>query len=195
MALFNKAQQASKFGGGIARSFISYKIMFIFAFVILLNSVIISIEQRSIEPGLRDLGDRVLNPLIDLQEKSEEIIKNKGFFNAEDGFISKTGKTFLTYIQFLSPIFTLILWFKVFFFIGKHFIIMDTSRTFNAGLTAFMMLYIVQVLFIMFFSGEEISINMLYIPFKAIITMIKALPFLVPSAVDGFNKVLGNQTG
>lgn len=83
-------------------------ILGVFLAFILINSIIIGFEQKSIDPVIQDLGDRFLNPLLTLQEESNKL------FIEDTSQLSLFDKLF-SYWDFFSCIYVIYLWLWIIF--------------------------------------------------------------------------------
>jgi hypothetical protein len=199
MGIFTSALPAAKFGvrtGWSWTSKIKFLLMSIFFAVLLINAVIISIQAHSIEPGLKDIGGRLLFTTENLNTESLKIISNGGVFPNTGEFFKDIWIMFIILSGLLTSIFIIYIWLKLFSFVAKHMIIFDDSKTAVSYIIATGIFFGLQVALIVFFTDKSPTI-----PFIAFSNFIKAIPFAFSpmakiadkiSGTEGFNETINN---
>lgn len=161
-------------------------LLFLVITVILINAVIISIETGSIEPGIKEVGNRFLLVTETLGEQSREIIQNQGTYNPDDSFF----KAFLDFSKNFYNIFESIIiiyfWMKIFTLLIMYTIISDSSKQTASFLVAIIIFFAMQIIFILAFTDKSITA-----PFNAFMDFARAIPYIFKPAVKIVSQVSG----
>jgi len=159
--------------------------LFILFLIIIINSVIISIEAGSIEPGLKDLGQRFMAPTQKLGEESRDIISRQGIYDEDEPFLKSIWQFILKISSLTSSIVIILLWLKALVFV---FLIvgMDTSKRPFAYLLAILFFILVQVPLSMMQGGSWMT------PISAFIDFIRAIQYIVKPIVKIGDKLNAN---
>jgi len=181
--MINSVKTASS---GIAKIF-GNKVFMIFMIFILLNIVIIGIENKSIEPALQELGERLFSPTVVIDDFFKNIIENKGIlFDSNAVFKSSLGLILFVF-TLISQLYLMIAWICLLSFAIKHVIISDSSKTFASILISIILFMLIQVIYILIFRKEVSP----WVPITVFIDMFKAAPYIVKPIVksDAFQQI------
>lgn len=128
------------------------RIFFIFSTIIslLVTGIGLWNEHHQIEPILEEMGN-VFNPLYTLSENSEKFIDN-GLFVNTGHYLKDIWQFFKNIYSILEPIIIFYIWMYYLTMFSTHIVIGDTSRKFNAILSAFIIFFFIQFLYIGVFT-------------------------------------------
>lgn len=169
------ARVASK-GIWIKRFFI-FTIMFIVFMIIFANAIVQSVQQRSFQPIVDDLGFRWLQTTFALEEESQTIIDQGGVYEANSGFFGSSGQAFFSISGTLGPILIIYVWIRVLMYIAARSPLSgDISQWGNHLAIAVTFFFFLQILILLLFGHGGQSF---VIPFRAFWTFFKAIPFIL----------------
>jgi magnesium-transporting ATPase (P-type) len=171
---------------GLAKIFGNKVFMFFMVFI-LLNVIIIGIENKSIEPALQELGERLFSPTVVIDDFLKNIIDNKGIlFDSSDVFKSSFG-LILFVITLISQFYLMIAWICLLSFVIKHVLISDSSKAFASILISIILFILIQIIYILIFRKEVSP----WVPITVFIDMFKAAPYIVKPIVksDAFQQI------
>jgi len=178
MSLWTILKSIGTFGGKTTWGFFTkfrIGIMFIVFTIIFTQSIILSAQQKSINPLIEDIGGRFFLVTNDLNNKSLEIIESRGIKIDRDlGFFKSFYKYISTYWSFIESLFLIYFWLTILELIILYLFIFDTSKTPTAWLFAIMFFFLGQMIFIVMYLGKDAYL----IPFTAFINMFVAFAYL-----------------
>jgi hypothetical protein len=86
----------------------------LFLVILLSHAVLVSIREKSIEPGLKEAGKRFTSSTIDLNNQSLAILDRQGFYDGSDGRLKGLWRTTWLYLSIFSSIFIIWMWITIF---------------------------------------------------------------------------------
>lgn len=103
------------------------RLLFFFMLFILINTIIISIQEKSLHPAIDDLGERFLTPTLKVQEMSLEAIDDGGLYHRSNNLWGGMIDYVLDMWGILTQFYIILMWISV---IGMFltFLMMDTSK-------------------------------------------------------------------
>lgn len=177
----NMLQQTSSFG---FKFLFKWSFLFFWILLLLINAIIISLQAGTIEVGLKDIGNRLLLPTIQLGEDSREIVKSGGII-IEDSF----WKTFQNYLSLILNLYTICMWIYVFTWIwGKT--PFTNGLSFTNLFLGFLTFLVIMLLFNAYY-GKYAFIE----PIKAIFwDFPRILPYIVSKTKETIDPLYNNIT-
>ncbi len=112
------------------------RLLFFFMLFILINSLVIGIEARSLTPVISDLGTRFLTPTLRIQEQSLAIIENQGIYQKTPKFWGGVWAFISTIWGTITQFYIILMWISVLSKIILVFPLMDKSKSAPAMLFA-----------------------------------------------------------
>lgn len=155
----------------------------IFFMFLILNAILISVEERNIGAGLKDLGERVFSPTTVIYDTTNNILENEGVYQQTGNFLSDIWNFFTIYLALFSSIYAIWMWLVVWSKLWLWFFVQDTSKQTLAYICAFFTIITLQLLYIAFFV--EASLESIMIPIMAFVNLFRSLPYLV-NPIKGF---------
>ena len=175
-------------GLGFLRKLWIFMIIFFF-FVLLLNSIVIGIRERDINPALSYLGGKFLAPTLKLGAASNQIIQNSGVVvEEESGFVKRSFDKTLVYTDIISSLIIIYLWIYVLSSLIAWSPFSNTSLWFINHSLAIIFFLFAQML-IMAIQGHSVMIplNCFWSFFKALFYMVPAMSTVGDKLVKGVN--------
>lgn len=149
-------------------------LMFLVFGIMLINAVIISVEAKSVEPGIIYIGGKFMYTTQNLGEESEKIISQGGVYPTEDGFFKNLRNFLKNFYGIFAALFIMYIWIKVLSLIFLHGVLFDTSKQPVAFFLAIIAFFGLQMLFISAFAGGSLTE-----PFRAFGSFFKSLPYMI----------------
>lgn len=182
--------KASTVGPGISLfarlSKVGRIIMFIFIMSILVTAVVMSVNAKDVNVGVRYLGNKTLLVTQNLNEQSLSVIENQGLYEKGDSFFQNT-KNFLNSIWgFVIAVLLIFVWIRVLAWIFLHLVLMDDSKKSPSYSLAILFFFGTQMLFIALFTEDSIMT-----PINAFINFAKSLPFIFSPISEMVVKIKG----
>jgi len=157
--------------GWTLRKFIIFGLMSMLFIFLIINSVYIGIQEKSMVPVIKDLGERISLTTLKLEQDSLNIL------NSEAGI-----RRLPLYSALLSSIIIIIIWFKaISWIVDKVFVSKAINWFINLLLTT-IFFFGIQIMFLATIAGQ--GIESLTIPFRAFSTFFHVLPQLTQPAAD-----------
>jgi hypothetical protein len=178
---------AIKWVGGKSVGFLSnfrVSLLSIVFVIILIQSVIISVEQKSIEPAIEELGNRFILVTETIDELSLEIIENKGSFDKEDGVFKSFLNFFKSIWVLLESLVIMYFWISILAKVSLKGILQDDSKTaasYTLGTIAF---FVFQIIAIQAYTDKSMMA-----PFLAFRNLALALPYIFKPIADMAQKI------
>lgn len=161
---------------------LKYAFLIILFSVIFINSIILSIEERSIEPFIKEMGNRFILVTNNLAIESQKIIDNGNIYVDTGNFLKDIWVSFSLLSGILSSLYIIFIWFLLITFIARHLISYEPYVTYIIFLLVFFGL---QIIFIKIYEDLPITT-----PFLSIYTFFKSIPYIIKPIVNLFNKTL-----
>ena len=168
------------------RKLLSFSLLGIFLVIILINSIVISVENKSIEPAIKDLGNRFIYSTEKINDISVQIIEQGGLTLPDNGFFSNTWLFLTTFSELFTQCYILYLWIKIFSWVCLRFVLWDDSKTTTASLISILFVYFIQALLLAKKGGS------MMMPIEAIINLIKSIPYIIQPAKDIADNFVGD---
>ena len=149
-------------------------LMFLIFGILIINAVLISVEAKSVEPGIAYIGEKFLYTTQNLGEESEKIIEQGGAYPTADGFFENLWNFLKNFYGIFTALFIMYVWIKILALIFLHGVLFDTSKQPIAFLLAVIAFFGLQMLFIAGFGNGS-----LMDPFRAIGSFFKSLPYMI----------------
>lgn len=171
-------------------STVSKSFLIIFALIFITEMVVLGMEEGSIEPVFREIGNRILLVTRQLQIESQRIIDNQGVLYKEITNLS----SFFAIAKQIGSLFvsayTIFLWLKVLTLIMGYTPGSSTDQMFRNIMLALVVFFVFQSMFILgnnaiakdidCFAGCPKSVTgALLTPLNAFITFFRAVPYLL----------------
>src|SRR5258705_2976859 len=86
----------------------------LFLGILLAQAVIISIQAKSPEPGLKLIGKRFASATLDLDTQSLKIVQQRGVYDSADGSVKGVWHLLVAYFNLASAVFIIFVWLKLF---------------------------------------------------------------------------------
>ena len=185
-------QIAVKTVGGIgktfafAKNFLFFGLLFITFLIIFSNAIVLSINQKSIDPLLNELGSRFFFASQSLEEASQAIIDQGGVYDSSGAWYSKIWSVISNSAELLFAILVVFTWIRVLAWIVKKSPLSNESNWFinySLGLIAFIVIAGIATVVRAAVAGDITSythaIYLLSLPVKSFITFFKALPYIL----------------
>ena len=176
-----------------ARSFsilklFSYTLLAIFLVFIIFNAISISVKERSVVPAVKDLGNRFLLITFNIQEESQKIIDNKGFYTQTPNFWSGFFQTLWSGWKLYSNLYILVIWLWVLSKIYSFTPMSNEGNKFLNYSVALLTFFILQMMCLLLFR-EGNKFELIMIPFKAFYTFFIAIQYILQPIQELSNKV------
>lgn len=171
-------QKAGRGFLSVFSTYFKWGLMSIFLGIILLNAIIISIETGSVEPGMKDLGNRFFMVTKNINTLSEQVIEEGGIYNSTEGFWDGIFIWIKHSWVLFSNIYIVWLWIKVLSKAISSSPWSNVSMTFANYSGAILIFLFSQMTFIGYWAPEEGIMT----PINAFINLGKALPYLISEA-------------
>jgi len=162
---------------GIFRNFRTFLVFFIFG-LILINSIIISVEARDIEPGVKYLGGKFIFATEKLNNDSQQIIDGGGVWVKDNNFIINIWNFIKVFFNIFSTLFIIYIWIKILSYGVKKVILQDESKTTASFVVAILFFFGLQMIFTIAFTEKSMMM-----PLQSFVNFGRAIPFIVKPAV------------
>jgi hypothetical protein len=184
---------------------LSYGFLTLFVLLLVLNTVYIALEQKSITPVLKNLGDALLFGTQHISEISREIITNNGGYIRTADFWSGIGNYIWMYAKLFIYTYSIYGWFLLIMMLLEWGPLYTGGHKFSVFLLAAMIFIMLQSIILLgnaavtktidCFSGCPNSV-MYYIglPVTWIWDLVKAFPLIIKPGIDVSSKIVGNNT-
>ena len=168
----------STLGRRFGRKFVFFNrlkwiLIFLVFGIMLINAVIISVEAKNVEPGIKYIGGKLMYTTQSLGEESNKIIEQKGIYPTGNGFLENLWNFLKNFYGIFTAFFIIYIWIKVLSLIYLNAILFDTSKQPIAFLLAVITFFGLQMLFISAFAGGS-----LMEPFRAFGSFFKSVPYI-----------------
>jgi len=176
MAWGKTVSGVGKFAGKTGWSWFA-KLRFLFLSLIfgvmLMNSILISIQDRNIETGVKYLGFKFLLVTEQLGEHSNNIIEQEGVYDGSTGFFKGVWNMLKNFYWIFESLFIIYIWCKVLAYVVLHGVLWDSSKVSVSWALAVLIFFCVQIITILAFTDKP-----LVTPFLAFWDFGKALPYM-----------------
>ncbi len=161
--------------------------IFLFIIIIVINATVISIQERSLTPAVKEIGGRLFFTTHSLSENSKLVIEQEGVYDGSNGFLKGVWGVIKIYARFYIDIYSIYLWVQFLTFIVVHIFPLsgDSSRKFTNMILSLSIFFALQIIFLLVFQPLDISkMDALSMPFLAFKDFLFAIPYLI-SPVSG----------
>jgi len=184
---------------------LSYSFLGIYIFLLLVNTMYIAVDQHSIMPVLKNLGDTFLLSTQHISDISKEIIANNGGYNPTDDFWTGIWNYIVMYGKLYVYLYTILCWFKILIWIFGHSPLSDTSQAFKNFGYSFATFYLLQAVLLLAYAGVNKDVNCFYgcdrsaiywieLPIMWIVDFVIAIPLLLRPTQGVAQVIVGNST-
>lgn len=152
---------------------------------IIINAFIIAYQEKDIEAGAIYLGEKLLSPMLTLQEESQKIIASEGIAG-EDGDKASIFQQIKVYWRFLTSIYLVFFWLIVFEKM-LHWVLGDNIPKAVRFFFSAIIFLTIQVIFLLAIDQSPM------IPFYAVRDFGRAFPYLTERVAGFGDSFLGNK--
>lgn len=148
--------------------------------VIFLAAIIQSVENRSIEPLINEVGGRIAATTLDLNQESLKVIAQGKIIDTTQGIWKGLWASLVTYSGILSSLYFMLVWIMLLSWMVEKSFVGDSSRWFyntSWGIILFIFFQIVYLLFVQ--PGDITKQEALTIPFVAFWNFFKAFAIVI----------------
>ena len=108
----------STLGRRFGRKFVFFNrlkwiLLFLVFGIMLINAVIISVEAKNVEPGIKYIGGKLMYTTQSLGEESNKIIEQKGIYPTGNGFLENLWNFLKNFYGIFTAFFIIYIWIKV----------------------------------------------------------------------------------
>lgn len=178
------ASVASKLG-----KVFSISVFLILFSIILSNAAFESIEQKSFEPIIKDLGKRFVGVTQDLGDQSLKVIERRGVFDASLPLHSIAWEIFLVYGIFLASLASLFVWIKLFAIIIEKSPLSDSTSDFKNYGFAIIFFFAFQVVYLLATTENPNKFEVIAAPFISFVHLWNALPYFISPIAEQIQNV------
>lgn len=185
------SQVVAKTTGKLLGSFswvVKWGIIFLVVGTIFIQAVIVSIEGKSIEPGLHLLGERFLYPTLEIYEISNKIITNEGLYIKEDNFWSGIWNLTSDSWNLFRAFVIMWLYIRIMAWFIWNFIIWDDSKKPVGYVISILTFIAIQMLLLTTQKGVPIMT-----PIYAFRDFFKSVPYLIEPVTKVADNVIGEK--
>lgn len=184
---------------------LSFSFLGIFIFLLLINTLYVAIEEKSIMPVLKNLGDTFLLSTEHISDISKEIVANDGGYIRSDDFWTGIWNYIKMYGMLYIYLYSIYCWFAILIWIYGHSPFSDTSLQFKNFFLALITFILLQSILLLAYAGVNKEVGCFYdcpksaiywieLPVTWIIDFLKALPLILKPANQMAHIVVGNST-
>lgn len=174
-----------------------YPLLFFLLFIILINAIFLSVEQKSVIPLIEETGGRILLVTNDLKEISMEISTNEKLIDFSNGFWKGLWKAVVTFSELIFTLFIIYYWFKLIYWFFDKLTNVSSIVNIILSIITFFFLQITFILLIMslnIHSGLGLSdsvIENLQVPFSSFVEFLKIFERLIENLSGQSEKIVG----
>lgn len=182
MAIQPAIQNVSKFGTRNLGKLFRLSFLSLFLTFIIINAIVLSIESKSIEPALKDIGGRLLYTTQNIQKLSLDIIENDGLYVPTPKFFGGIGNYLWNIWDLFSNVYVCFLWITIFIKFYVWSPLSNESNKFVNLVLSICTFIILQAFFILILTSPlegQSRLEMSYTPVKAFYDFGRALPKLL----------------
>ena len=172
------------------RRLLTYSFLTIIFFLIFANAISKSIEARSFEPLVTDIGGRFAYSTRELNRASLEVEENPRILDFSSGFFKGLWHGILVYSDLISSFSIIFLWIYLLAKLIGFSPFSDTSNVFRNYFMAIIIFFILQSMFLLatiavegnatgFTTGDNSIVYNLMLPFKAFGNFFRVIPILL----------------
>lgn len=159
-----------------------------FLSVILLHAAVVSIQAKSIEPGLRDIGQRFASQFGDLDDVSQKIIAQGGVYDASAPVLHRAGQAVWNYLLILAPLSMIYIWVLIFAKLFEY-TLSDSTSYFRNYLLGGLTFLVIQIIYLLYVNTDPDRVSVLMQPFLALWHLIQAIPHLISPIAEQIHRV------
>lgn len=159
---------------------LKFTVLLFFIIMIFANAIIISIQQKNIEVGIREVGDRLIFVSNNLEKSSQVIIDNKGII------LKTTSDTIANLYMLLESLFIIYFWIKVFYWLFLKVVFRNESFKTQSFLSGFIAFILIEFIVCILNNGGKFT----YQPIQSFITFGKAMILIITPAADIAKKII-----
>ena len=182
----NVATVAGKSGYGVI-SKIKYFLLFFIFFIMIMNAVIISVQNRDLGEGVQYLGKEFLLSTERLGELSQNVIDEEGIWSNSNGFFKNIWHVICYFWNVFKYLIIIYFWLKVLSWFILKIGIWDDSKTSVAFELAILIFILTQMLFVGFYTDKPIMT-----PILCFWQFIKSVPFVFKPIMNITDKYMGS---
>lgn len=156
MGIGTASQTTAKSGVGIFAKLKLFTMIFFFT-IILINTVIISMNAKDINPGVKYLGEKFLYTTNNLRAVSNEVIDNEGVYDNSKGSVHGVIMSLSLVYKLFEAIFLIWLWIWLLKTIYIYLIIGDTSM-WKLGMTLSIITFVVVQMMVLILNKENMML-------------------------------------
>jgi hypothetical protein len=185
---------------------LSIGFMSIFIVITLISIIYSVVENRSLEPIVKDLGGKWLLTTQKLSETSRQIVENGGVVSSSDSLFSKIWAIMKNFGLFFYYIYTIFVWLKILTYIVGRFPGQSIDRKFrNVSIAVFVFIFLQSILVfgnaaivkeVDCFSGcgGKGVIDYMLTPLTSLVDVWKVLPYIFTPILEFREKTSVNIT-
>jgi len=183
--------KGAKAAGGIGKGLLLAKRVFFIGFlfltflIIFMNAIIQSVNERSAEPLLTELGSRFFFASQALEIASQDVIDHQGMYDPEGPWYGDTWEWITNFSELIFAVLVIWTWMRVFMWIYKKSPISDESRwfvNFLLALGSFIILESMAIIIRAAVAGTIIdykhAMYLASLPVQSFWTFFKCLPYV-----------------
>lgn len=190
----------------LIRKIFTFSLISFFLFVIFVNAITESVQQRSVVPLITDIGGRFLLASQNLEDSSMQIIEQGYVWIREGGYWRGLWQSILSLSDFISNAVIIWLWIKLLAFLISISWISDRSRAFVNYSLGILIFIVLQIMFIIinaavtgtitgFVGGDNSVVYLIMLPFKSIYTFFKAFLLIFTPLGRIGKRIFGDKLG
>lgn len=173
-------------GWGILSKLKLFFLIFFFG-IMLVNTVIISIQAHDASVGVKYIGNKFIKATDNLNNDSLKIIENKGIYNNSKGKLRGLWGLIVGLYNISESLFTIYIWIKLLSLFAMHLIIFDSSKPTSSMMVGLILFIGTQMIFIKTFTDGD-----LMTPIYSFMNFIKSIPYMITpisTTLDKFSKI------
>lgn len=152
-----------------------FKFFFIIFLFIFVNIIFADIQNHQTDKIFIDIGEKLANPLSEIQNASLQIIDNQGFIDNSSGFFDNAFNFVNLFWILFFGVYVVWTWIKIFRY---PFLKMNESERFYATLIGLIIYILIQEVYLALIDEN------IFIPFLAFWNLFKALPYVIQPVAD-----------